>query len=524
MYSFELNIGSLNNPVKGGGYIEVNPLTTDNGIVRKREDDNMFMVRKSLKQNLTFKELEFIALKTLRDNNEKNIELKIYYRGYLRYYGYLIFEGDWDEDRNICSLITQTIDQYSDLEKNKDYQADITSGIQETVYITQDSKRYRIILPCFNGQWTAAKLYYDPDGNISEDPTSTHPDWAFFTLVDSTYTGSCNIFTLDTYYVTVETSGWTQSVLWSERYLKKQSSVETIRTPLTRAIKLFSILERLLLRMDSTININESTYSDYINDVNNKIYNLYIMDKSDAKRPESSNPARFQYIKFSDMMDMYNKFFNLFYKVDENLDFSLVYNEGFTEADYNNFPANDLTTYKDINITVNQRRYSSRVDNKTSKETLRHEVAGAVIDYELYFNNEQTYDFQDYNNDISYLITDPEEVNDDGFCLLACNAGRNIINETFGGVEFPNQSMFPFGLMNAHYLNANRPFSSGKLENIPVTLIKEKDKELILSNVPVSDDEEVSFDYFIKTDAGLGIPYEIYVPFEEDFSTLNIRL
>lgn len=524
MHVFKLNIGSLFSPVKGGGFVDVEPLTSGNGIIKYRDDEDFYRVRKKLKGNLVFKGDEYRALKILKDNEEKNIDIQIYNQDQLKVSGYLVFEGDWDDNKHICSLMVQVIDQYSDFDKNLDFETNILNQIKNTVYITQTSKLYQITLPCFIGQAVEAQLYYDPDGNVSADPFSPHPDWAYFTLTNTQSGGGCQIYTFDTYYLTEAFTGWTQSQIWEERYLKKETSPSVIKEPLTRAIKLYDVLDQLLDDADSTIQISESTYSDYINDVANNIYNLFILDKSDAKRPTSSDPATYQVIKLSELLDVYNKFFNLFYEIDEDFNFKLKFITELTEPNYTTYPANDQTTYKGVNITNNQLFYSTKIDNKTDKETLQLEFDGSIIDYELYFENSKTYDFQNFNNDVSYLITNPDIANDDGFCMVACDSSNNILNETISGTEFANVSMLSQGLMENHFINANRPFSKGKLNTNAITLVKKKDKEIIYKNCLVDDIDLINFNYLVKTDLGLCVPYEIEIPFQKDFSTLKIRL
>ncbi len=525
MHTFEINIGNLSTPVKGAGYIEVNPLIAGNGIVKYRDEKNFYKIRKKLKSELTFTGEEYRALIQLRDSESKFIELKIYNNSVLKLYGYLLFSGLWDENKNMCSMLFQTVDNYSELEQNLEVETNILALAKTSVFMTQESIVYEVTLPCYAGSRIESTLYYDPDGQVSQDPGEAHPDWAYY-LSNGEQSGcppSSYSYKFITTYVTFAHPDYTKSQLYAEWYIKAASSSETASIELDRAVSEYSILENLLGKADSALSISKSAYSDYINDIDNEIYNMYFFDKSDVKRYDSVSPASYQYIRLNEILNYYSKWLNLHYNIDESNNFTLKFINDLTEANYATYPAHDLTTFKNINWTNNQKRYVNDVSNKTSKEILTFETTGSYFDYELFFDNVIEESFIRYNNDVAYLISDPEEVDDDGFSVVTCNASNYIINKTPGATEIINYGMRPDRLLYDHMRNANRPYSTGKLGTSSITLTKEKDKELNYK-IPIYDIDEIDFDYFIKTDIGLCIPYEFEIMFEKDFASIMMRL
>jgi hypothetical protein len=213
----------------------------------------------------------------------------------------------------------------------------------------------------------------------------------------------------------------------------------------------------------------------------------------------------------------------LFYSIDSSKNFKLRFIDALTEANYTTYPAHDLTDFKDEDWTVNQKVYNTNVENKTSKEILSHEISSSNFNYELYFDNVKEWSFSNYNNDAGYLISDPDEVQNDGFCVVTCDSSNIVINRTPGANEIINSGMFPDDLLFDHIRNANRPYSTGKQGTASRTLTKEKDRESSYK-VPIYNVDELNFDFFVKTNLGLATPYEIEISFDKDWGEIKVRL
>jgi len=531
MYTFKLNIGSLANPVKGDGYILVHPITTDNGIIKYRDEDYFAVIRKKLKKPLLFKGSDYYALKNLYDQEIEYIELKIYYNDQERFYGYLMMTGDWDEDQKTCALNCEPVDNYSELLKNKDIETNVVGFAVNSVNRYYESIVIELTLPCFLGSRAEAEFYYDPNGQVSEDPYDTHPDWTYYVengFIDCG--GGLKQYQYRSTYLNFPFSGYTQSIITPSIYLKPSLVSETVIRPLNRCAKMFDVVKDLINEADDAISIDEETYSDYINNLANKIYNLYIMDKSDAKRNDSENPATFEMIKLQDVLDLYLKLFRLSYKIDANKNFFFVRREELNEIDYAANPQYDLTTYRDKNYTLNQKKYTIESSKKPSKQILKFEetyrsFSKSFIDYQTYQEYIDEINFSNFYNEIDFLVTDPEEISDNGFCLLACNTSNSIINyANLGTNEIVNGAMSPQSIIKIHWSD-DRPFNAGIVDRLyPLSFNKFKEKKVIYKNIPYYDIDIIDFDYYIKTELGLLEAQELEISFDFDFATLTANL
>lgn len=527
-YSIKLNIGSVDAPVFDGGYVTVNAILDGNGIIKKRDNKQFAKVRKELKKEIDFIGDEYRALQTLKDAGNKYVECKIYYNSNERLYGYIIFSGNFNENENKCSLQFQTVDQYSDFDKNLDVEQNIITYANEDAYIRTNSILYEITLPCFNGNFLEAQLYYDPDGNVSLDTGVAHPDWAYYTLTNTETCVGGELFTFVTTYVDFPASGYVQSQLWLDLYLKKRTSIETFRETVPKAADLYTVLERLIEKTESDITITKSTYSDFLNNTSSVLYNLKILDKSDAKRPTASNPATFEIITLSRLLELYRDWFVLSYKIDESGNFYLVRRGYITEPNYTTYPKHDLTNYKNTNFTNNQKIYKTNVDNKYDKEILKFEsqdsfiFSKSTLDYQLYYKNEQTFDYSEFNNNISYLIDDPEEISDEGFTILACNSGNDIFNTGTTGAIIVNGYMSASGIVSNFIKTSGRPFETALSNGVLTTCNKLPDREVNYKNIPIYDIDDINFDYYVKTDLGLMEVNEFEIAFDKSFSKLKM--
>jgi hypothetical protein len=536
MYTFELNIGSLLNPVKGGGYIQVQPLTDGNGFTKKRDDKFFAIVRTEFSKNLMFKQDEFRALKELSDNEETSVEMKVYYNGSERWYGYLLLSGKFDEDRITCELETQPIDQYSILHENLDNELNVIGYANGTATLQYTAYVFTLTLPCFTGSRGEAEFYYDPNGEVSDNPLDSHVDWALYAEAgEIDCGGGQKQYIYKTAVLPFAASGFTQSVLTPSLWLSPSTVNITVLITLTKVAKLYDILERFLELIDTDITISESTYSDYINNSANLINNLKIMDKSDAKRNEATG-ATFEMIKLKEMLELYKDWFDLSYNLDADKNFTFKKRGDFTEIDYETHPSHYLTTYKDTDFTENQKKYAFSIDQVANKMIINFEKCGrawfdkAELIFDSFAEKEDEKTYSRFNNNIDYLRTDPEDVADNGFCVLSCNSGGVVRSQdTLNGSDLTNGGMSAHLLIYNHWLD-NRLFSSAQIVNsggnlkFDVDCTKGKYKEVQYKNMAIYDIDDIDFDYYVKTNLGLGEPQELSVKFDNTFGTLKVTV
>lgn len=536
MYTFKLNIGSLTSPVKGGGYIDVSPILEDNGLVKTIDSTYFSVVRKKIKKEVFFKEAEYRALYQLRTLKVSTIEMKVYYNDELRWYGYLLLSGSWDEDRQTCELETQTIDQYSEFKKNLDKETNIIGYANNTIKLQYQSILIEVTLPCFKGSRAEAEFFYDPNGLESNDPLNANADWAYYADYGEIYCGEAGTYQYKyrSTYVNFEYPGFVKSVLIPSQYLKKETQTIPILKELKRASKLYDVLVDLLDEADPNITINESTYSDYINDSSNEIDYLYIMDKSDVKRniadDISITPATYEMITVNEVIKLYLDWFGLSYKIDDNSNFTFKRKSDLTEQNYTTNPQYDLTTYKGRNFTENQKKYNSNLSKRPCKETIIFESCNkrwfdkSELVYDSYTDNIEERNHGKFNNNVDYLITNPDEVSDNGFCLITASNSGVIRNQTpEGGTSLINGGMSANLLFYNHLLE-NKPYSVAELDKVEVDLTLAKNREVIYKNIPIYDIDAIDFDYYVKTELGLAEPQELEISFNNKFATLKLNI
>lgn len=528
MYTFKANIGSLTSPSKGSGYIQVYPITEKNGLVKKRDNKYFSIVRTEVKENLLFKQDEYRAFKELYDEQESSLELKIYYSGVEVWYGYLLLSGDFDEDNQTCKLETQVIDQYSELQNNLDKDTNIVSFAQGTAKLQYIAYVFTLTLPCFVGSRGEAEFYYDPNGEVSDNPLDSHVDWAYYAEAgEIDCEGGAKQYIYKTAVLNFPADGFTQSTLTPSLWLQASTVDVPVLITLNRVASLFDVLENLLNKADNSIFINESTYSDYINNPTNLIDNLKIMDKSDAKRNESTDPATFEMMTVKNILELYKDWFDLSYKLDSDKNFTLNRKGDLLEKDYEENPQYDLTTYKSIDFTNNQKKYSFGLDQIPNKETIEFEKCNrawfdkAKLTFDSYSGKTNEKTWSSFNNNIDYIRFDPEEVSDNGFCVLSCNiAGVVRSQQTLNGSNQTNGGMSAHLLLYNHLLD-NRNFTTGKIDGYPVTCDRGKFREITYKNIPIHNIEDIDFDYYIKTNLGLAEPQELEISFDGGFATLK---
>lgn len=532
MYSFELNIGSLSSPSKGGGYIEVNPILEDNGIVKYRDDKFFAVIRKRLSKELIFKSNEYTALKQLYDNDVFSVEIKIYANSIQKFYGNLLLFGEWDENKNRCSLNTEVIDKYSELQKNMDTEVNIISYNNNSIKLFYTSILIEITLPCFHGGRAQAEFFYDPNGDISADPLTAHSDWAYYEDDGSIFCGEAGTYRYKSKstYLLFPYTGYVQSVLNPSQYLKKSLTVNDVFFTFTNAAKLFDILRALLNDADNNIFISESTYSDYINDASNKISNMFIMDKSDAKRNDASNPATYEILKLKRLLELYSDWFGLSYFIDDSSNFKLAKSYELMQVSYISHPQHNLTTYKNKNFTNNQKNYTIDLSRKVDKVIFTFEdhnralFPKSELVFDIFIDNKKEWNYAEFNNDIDYLRVDPDDISDTGFTMFSCDSLNVIINQnSITGSDTKNGAMTAQNILYNHH-RENAPFKTGILDGVAVNLEKEFDKDGKYSNMPIRDIDDIDFDYYILTDLGLVIPIEFEIKFAKGFGNLKFKV
>lgn len=201
--------------------------------------------------------------------------------------------------------------------------------------------------------------------------------------------------------------------------------------------------------------------------------NLFLVQKSDAKRPTSSNPATIGNISLSKLLSiLYNAFQLLWYLNDDN-EFCIVH-------------VSEIGTLTGLDIT--QSPYISTTANKKSIEfnkslLYRYEIwrfmeqngndfVGNNIEYNelctIKESNAKTkqYSLENITTDLAYIQSYPEKIDDNGFLLLSTD-GTTVKND-IGEITGSNQLNGHLSLANLHenYWRHNRILKTGKMNGV----------------------------------------------------------
>jgi hypothetical protein len=525
-YTIWLNIGSLSTPVVGSGWLRCYPNKEGVVIFKERDSEYNRVVRKGLKGNLRFLGAEFRALKTIKDAQGKYVPIKVKFNGLDRLEGRLIMTGEWDENKNLCELPYQIVDEYSYLLKNKTKEINIKTNDTHTVYKEQTYLTLVLTLPCFNGTQQDAEFAYKPKAPIGEVqplPETRDAEWDYWTLVDTQECEGGYIYVYNVDYVEDPADGWIYSDLNGIYY--RGIGTTNALTALVRWIKHFDIMQDLITNADSTILLDLSTYCTYFTVTDTELQYLYVANKSDIKRNSSSDPAAFEMLHLEDWVRYHKDMFQLDWYVDSGY-FKFVRPATLALPSAGTYPAHDLTTFLGLNYTDHQKRYQIITDNKVSKESWEFEVSSwqlnSFLDYETFDKADKKYSLQSINNDLDYLLGDPDKASDSGLIFVATrydDSKYKIINKVdpFGGVTpYINGKLKPLRMIYEHFA-INRPYTTAYLDNVlnTVTLTKEEDQEVEFKNLPIDDINDISFDYLVKSEVGDFIPNVIEIDISE---------
>lgn len=328
----------------------------------------------------------------------------------------------------------------------------------------------------------------------------------------------------------------------------------------TEFVKLYDLIEYMLNDINSSISISESTYATYLTVDNPEYINVMLSDKSDVKRWDASNKSKYENISFSDLMNNIKSIFNLDWTIVNNV-FKLVRPEDKVLPSFTTLPNHDFTTINNgSSIVNNQQRYKFNINKKVnselwtfepsylrsstatiSKDNLEKEFVTTKINYGSKDEESKENKLTNYNNNILYLKNNPEEADDSGLTLITVDFDAtlgNIISYTEdSSLEFYAKPIRinPYftsdylvklhHLVDKQYVNSTIEYS--ELFIIPsliglvtrayidrvgtYTLEKEPDKEVVFTNVPILDIDDIDFNYLVKTDFGNVSPESVEI-------------
>jgi hypothetical protein len=517
MYTFQIDIGSYSNPVIGGGYVVCHPILESAKLKKYRDENYRRVIRQKIEGQLKFFDdiqgikhtnYEYTALRTLYDNNELYVPIKVYYNDVLKLTGRLDLLGQWDLNKHLCGLNITTEDSYSEIFKYLDSEIDILNVAAKTVKTDVTSDVYTHVA--------------DPTPLPVKDFKPIlfgEEDQDYFLLTDTQVVpGEVTnyIYTFKSSTLYFEAAGYKYST-FNYKCNKPIATSEVVRDSFTRFRLMYDVLVYIFDYLNLPITVNPSTYCPYFDEDTEMKY-LFIADKSDIKRHTDSNGANYEYVKVGEFFNLYKILSNLDWYIEDG-EFKLEHQSSVDLADLSLLPKHDFTAN---GFHVNLQRYEHDQQKKVYKELWQFEDAG-YIDYrkqEIIYDNFETAKKEntrsDLNTDFEWVTCGLSDVSDSGICVVAAElvSGTYYIINKNGLVQprsHVNGKLAITNIIQDHFITTGRPYVKGTFLGSEIDLGVDNLRMIEYNNVPIFDPDLLDFDYAINTEMGMAIADELEI-------------
>jgi hypothetical protein len=240
-----------------------------------------------------------------------------------------------------------------------------------------------------------------------------------------------------------------------------------------RGIKLTDAVKFLL---NETCSSTYDLISDFLTSstnpvtgISSKTNNIFLVQKSDAKKPSSSNPATIGNMSFEQMMNNLYSMFQLWWYIDDSDNIVIVH-----QSEIENNPGINITVSPYIAMTAHKKSIDFdkgllyRFEKWTFMESKNEDFIGMPIEYaELCTikdsnNKTKSYEVDSFTTDLAFIQTGFDKISDEGFLVVAADSSNYIINEA-GEISGLTQINGHLSLANLHnnYWRHNRILSTG---------------------------------------------------------------
>lgn len=168
-----------------------------------------------------------------------------------------------------------------------------------------------------------------------------------------------------------------------------------------------------------------------------KTNNIYLIQKSDAKRPGASGQATKGETTWKDLMTAIQNYFNVKWYINDTSNLVIEHISTITKN-----AGLDLTVSPYVERLANKRKFKwdknfiFKSEQWNITEAKGDDFKGLPIVYSDDCTvkdgkyESKTYDVQDYITDIGFIQSQADKVSDQGFVIVACDVNDKIINET----------------------------------------------------------------------------------------------
>ncbi len=320
------------------------------------------------------------------------------------------------------------------------------------------------------------------------------------------------------------------------RYIKKSYQLEftTDTVIMYRSFSLTSILTKVLssicnydYNIDSPFLLNDT---NPVTNASNKVKGIKLIQKSDAKRPQASNPATKGLISFKDIAELLFNLFQLWWFIDGDNIVIKHQSEIENNIGLNIFSAQYTNTTSHKKSIEFNKSILYTYEEWALMESDGIDFKGKPIEYSALctanFDEKRTklYSIPTFTSDIRLIQKDSDKVSDNGFAVIV-NEANNFINIETGLISNKPQLNGHLSLANLHYnyWRHNRILSSGKMNGIDTEFLstqkirKLKEHQIVLC-------EEFDPLKQVNTEQGEAIVNEAtFYPFDSKL-TLNMSI
>jgi hypothetical protein len=309
-----------------------------------------------------------------------------------------------------------------------------------------------------------------------------------------------------------------QSVLTLEY---KYTGLNDETTILKQALKFGDVVEAMLLDMcGSTVFASDffqwnpitSAANNYVTGQPNNLTRLFLIQKSDAKKPNASEAATRGILKFGDLMKSMDTFFDSRYYFDSSNRFRIEHISSFTKV-------LDLdTTIIDNGKWVNgQRKFSYDVNNMPKRENYKcmeaanTDFIGKPIEYSdpCTMEKDEDHTAPVITTDIIHVLSNPEKISDEGWVLIACGEydGKLYILQEDGILQSTAlaNNILSFAHLHRDFHKHNRVKKTGTMNGAATTFQTVRPtKKAVAVTVPLCDMTTFKPDQLVKGPLGEG--------------------
>jgi hypothetical protein len=272
-------------------------------------------------------------------------------------------------------------------------------------------------------------------------------------------------------------------ILTTKVYLSVKKSFSIIsftqKVTYTNAVIFNDTISFLLNRTCPGLTMLSTFLTSITNPVTNlssKTNNLRLIQKSDVKRSQATEPASKGEFSLKDILDLLYVLFQLWWYIEDDVLY-LIH-----ESEIDNLLGIDITSAQYIATTAHKKsiEFNEQLLYRYEKWQLadsdNEDFVGMPIEYSEQCTAKdsdaktKSYNSSKFATDIAYVQIAGDKVSDEGFCIVSCDSS-NEVNLEVGELSASNQLNGHLSIANLHenYWRYNRILKTGLMNGVETT-------------------------------------------------------